>query len=96
MKKLKAKLNQLNAGFDPELALLMLQDAGYNVDYKLSKDKEWFKYLLLDPQTSGGLLCSIDPNDSEKAIKDLSKLDLESGIIGEIIEKKEKSIYIFE
>ena len=67
-----------------------------NVEYKLSRDKEWFKYLLLDPQTSGGLLCSIDPNDSDKAIKDLSKLDLESGIIGEIIEKKEKSIYVFE
>ena len=64
-----------------------------NVEYKLSRDKEWFKYLLLDPQTSGGLLCSIDPNDS---VKDLSKLDLESGIIGEIIEKKEKSIYVFE
>ena len=67
-----------------------------NVEYKLNEDKMWFKYLLLDPQTSGGLLCSIDPNDAEKANKDLSKLDLESNIIGEIIEKKEKSIYVLE
>ena len=67
-----------------------------NVDYKLSKEKEWYKYLLLDPQTSGGLLCSMDKKDANKAIKDLSQLDLESNIIGEIIEKKEKSIYVLE
>ena len=66
------------------------------VEYQLSKDKMWYKYLLLDPQTSGGLLCSIDPKDADKAAKDLSKLDLESNIIGEIIEKKEKSIYVLE
>lgn len=65
-----------------------------NVEYKLSKEKEWYKYLLLDPQTSGGLLCSMDPKDADKAIKDLSKLDLESNIIGNIIEKKDKSIYV--
>ena len=64
------------------------------VEYHLSKDKEWYKYLLLDPQTSGGLLCSIDKNDANNAIKDLKKLDLESGIIGEVIAKKEKSIYV--
>ena len=67
-----------------------------DVEYNLSKDKEWYKHLLLDPQTSGGLLCSMDPNDANKAIKDLKQLELESSIIGEIIEKKEKSIYIFE
>ena len=67
-----------------------------SVEYQLSKGKIWYKYLLLDPQTSGGLLCSMDSNDAEKAIKDLSKLDLESNIIGEIIEKKEKSIYVLE
>ena len=66
------------------------------VEYKLSKEKEWYKYLLLDPQTSGGLLCSMDQNDANKAIKELSQLDLESNIIGEIIEKKGKSIYILE
>ena len=67
-----------------------------DVEYKLNKDKEWYKYLLLDPQTSGGLLCSMDPNDAQQAINDLKKLDLESNIIGEIIEKKEKSIYVLE
>ena len=63
---------------------------------KLSKEKEWYKYLLLDPQTSGGLLCSMDKNDADKAIRDLSKLDLESKIIGEILEKKEKGIYVLD
>ena len=67
-----------------------------SVEYQLKKDKMWYKYLLLDPQTSGGLLCSIDSKDAEKALNDLSNLDLESNIIGEIIEKKEKSIYVLE
>ena len=67
-----------------------------SVEYQLKRDKMWYKYLLLDPQTSGGLLCSIDSNDAEKALNDLSKLDLESNIIGEIIGKREKSIYVLE
>ena len=55
---------------------------------------EWIKQLGYDPQTSGGLLCSIDANDAEKAIAELSKLDIKSCIIGEVIEKKEKAIYM--
>ena len=66
------------------------------VEYKLNKDNEWYKYLLLDPQTSGGLLCSMDPKDADKAIKDLSELELKSNIIGEITNKREKSIYVLQ
>lgn len=55
---------------------------------------EWIKQLGYDPQTSGGLLCSIDANDAEKAIAELSKLDIKSCVIGEVIEKKEKAIYM--
>ena len=67
-----------------------------SVEYKLNKDNEWYKYLLLDPQTSGGLLCSMDPKDADKAIKVLSELELKSNIIGEITNKREKSIYVLQ
>ena len=82
--------NKMITGASPRNEDKIIND----VEYKLSEEKKWYKYLLLDPQTSGGLLCSIDPNDANKAINDLNKLDLESNIIGEIMEKKEKSIYV--
>ncbi len=55
---------------------------------------EWIKLLGYDPQTSGGLLCSIDANDADKAMEELSKLELKSAIVGEIIEKDSKCIYM--
>ena len=54
---------------------------------------DWIKQLGYDPQTSGGLLCSIDANDAEKAMEELSKLDIKSAIIGEVINKQDKAIY---
>ena len=54
----------------------------------------WIKLVGYDPQTSGGLLCSIDANDVEKAMEELSKLELKSAVIGEVIDKKDKAIYM--
>ncbi|MBR1454257.1 MAG: hypothetical protein IJ593_06390 [Lachnospiraceae bacterium] len=47
-----------------------------------------------DPQTSGGLLCSIDKDDADIAIKELEKLEVKSAVIGEIVEKSDKAIYL--
>ena len=54
----------------------------------------WIKLLGYDPQTSGGLLCSIDSADAERALNELNKLDIKSCIIGEVVDKKEKAIYM--
>lgn len=62
------------------------------VDFENISD--WQKLVLYDPQTSGGLICAIDAKDANKAIEDLAKLDMKSAIIGEVIEKREKAIYI--
>lgn len=51
--------------------------------------------ILFDPQTSGGLLVSMEASDAEKAIVEIRKLGLPCGIIGEIVEKKEKKIYVY-
>ena len=54
----------------------------------------WIKLLGYDPQTSGGLLCSINEKDADSALNELNKLEIESEIIGEIINKDIKSIYM--
>ncbi len=51
--------------------------------------------LLYDPQTSGGLLVAIDKNDVEKALESLSaNTDNEFAVVGQVISKGEKAIYI--
>ena len=55
---------------------------------------EWIKLLGYDPQTSGGLLCSIDAKDAESALSELSRLELKSAIVGEVLDKKDKVIYM--
>jgi selenide,water dikinase len=50
---------------------------------------------LYDPQTSGGLLFSIRPERAQACLTELSdKNNLKSAIIGEIIGRNQKSIYI--
>ena len=50
--------------------------------------------VLFDPQTSGGLLISIDPSDAELALAELKALGLQCGIVGKVTEKLEKSVYV--
>ncbi|MEA4896464.1 MAG: selenide, water dikinase SelD [Oscillospiraceae bacterium] len=50
--------------------------------------------ILFDPQTSGGLLISIDPTDAESAYAELKALGLACGIVGYVTEKRKKSVYV--
>lgn len=50
--------------------------------------------ILFDPQTSGGLLVSMDREDAKKAVKEIEALGLPCGIVGEITEKQEKSVTV--
>lgn len=58
-----------------------------NIDFAMQE-------ILLDPQTSGGLLISVAPEDAEAMLRELQTLSLPCGKVGEICEKKEKEIYI--
>jgi len=42
--------------------------------------------ILFDPQTSGGLLISVPPEESQKLLKEIATLGLSCGIVGEIVE----------
>lgn len=50
--------------------------------------------ILLDPQTSGGLLISVAPEDAEELLAELQTLSLPCGMVGEVTDKQEKEIYI--
>nr|WP_315022542.1 selenide, water dikinase SelD [uncultured Aminipila sp.] len=55
---------------------------------------EEYKDLVCDPQTSGGLLVSVDKEHSDDIIKKLHQAmpDMKLGIIGKVLDKKEKYI----
>lgn len=50
--------------------------------------------VLFDPQTSGGLLISVNPSDVEKLFESLIDSEIEASIIGKIIDKREYKIYV--
>ena len=52
--------------------------------------------ILLDPQTSGGLLISVAPDDAEALLEELKMLSLPCGMVGEVTEKQEKEIYVMK
>ncbi|MDQ6904378.1 MAG: AIR synthase-related protein, partial [Bacteroidota bacterium] len=62
----------------------------------ISQIGEFEKALLADPQTSGGLLITVDPENA----KDVQDLFLKNGLdkfikpIGRLTEKKEKIIFV--
>ena len=62
----------------------------------ISGVKEVYGDLLFDPQTSGGLLYAVEAKYGEEIIKALkgSSLATEVAIIGKVVPKKEKLIYV--
>ena len=50
--------------------------------------------MLYDPQTSGGLLASVDKEDVPAIMEELEKLGLPCGVVGEILPKQEKAVII--
>ena len=52
--------------------------------------------ILFDPQTSGGLLISIDGNDATAALNEMKEAGLNAEIIGNVSEKKESPIYLYK
>ncbi len=50
--------------------------------------------VLYDPQTSGGLLVSINKDDAEDAIKELKEKKIDAKIVGQISKKYDKSIFV--
>lgn len=50
--------------------------------------------ILFDPQTSGGLLVSVAPEEGAKALEELRRLGMSCGIVGTITERRRKKVYV--
>jgi selenide,water dikinase len=86
-----------------EYASMGLVPAGSHGNEAYLKDRFDFKKpnsktdisVLCDPQTSGGLLIFVKKNNAKKLLKDLKDNSIiHAQIIGSVIEKNEKTIYI--
>ena len=85
----------------PEYAKMGLIPAGAYRNRSFTEDKvdvggveEYIQDLFFDPQTSGGLLISTDPESAEKIMKDLADagMDTPFAVIGRVVEKGDADI----
>ena len=50
--------------------------------------------ILFDPQTSGGLLVSMDPEDAPAALEELKKLGLPCAVVGKITGRGPEAVIV--
>lgn len=50
--------------------------------------------VLYDPQTSGGLLAAVESECAQKLLQELREAGMPAAIVGEIVEQREKEIYV--
>lgn len=79
----------------------LLVTGGGQRNRKFLEDKVDFTFddtaleeVLYDPQTSGGLLFSIDPKYTNEVLEKLNTLDLKSSRIGRVTEKQDHEIIV--
>ena len=73
------------------------KNRGYSIDQvDCGEVAEHYVDLLYDPQTSGGLLVSVSPEQAEEMIEDFAAkgMDTKISIIGKVLEKGEKLIHL--
>lgn len=63
-------------------------------DVKFQDVPFWMEEILFDPQTSGGLLASVTPEDAKSALKKLKKLGLPCAAVGRITKRRENKIIV--
>lgn len=56
---------------------------------------DYMQEILLDPQTSGGMLLSVSPKDAKELMKELDDLELRSSIVGEVQDRKDANVIVY-
>jgi selenide,water dikinase len=62
--------------------------------HKISELEERQKYILADPQTSGGLLIAVEPQDTEEFERVATENGMSLQPFGELVRKQEKVVYV--
>lgn len=68
-------------------------EAGVCVEGKVSRP---MMDICFDPQTSGGLLIAINPEDALSCVDEMKASGVDAVIIGEAVDKKDYPIYLYE
>lgn len=63
-----------------------------NVD--IAETPSWLQEIMLDPQTSGGLLFTVKPDSLEEISKEFKAKNIEFWVIGSVVEKNNKNIIV--
>ena len=74
------------------------KNRGYSIGkVETGNIEEYYLDLLYDPQTSGGLLISVAPEDLKNVLKDFQEahMDTAVSVIGTVAEKSDKLIRLF-
>lgn len=74
------------------------QNNRHRVENKVNFEMNDFELeeILYDPQTSGGLLVSVDADDLKNIQADFLKANMDVYVIGQVIQKEQYSIYVKE
>lgn len=64
------------------------------INYESTVEEVYIEDLLFDPQTSGGLLYTLEESEANRLVEELKGNNIESSIIGYVEEKKDKYLYI--
>ncbi|MDO4679981.1 MAG: selenide, water dikinase SelD [Aerococcus sp.] len=103
--KFSAQINVKDVPFIPkayECAREFLVTAGgqknrnyLEQDVQFDFDDYAMEEIFYDPQTSGGLLISVDPEEAEALVTALNESDkMDAHLIGHVVEKRDRAIYI--
>lgn len=90
---LKGAVEFASMGLIPEGAYFNKKHIGDKVEFKDSVEDE-MRDIMYDPQTSGGLLISLERDRAEKLLKLLDGGPNEYALIGEVVEREEKDIVV--
>jgi selenide, water dikinase len=84
----------LNQGSFPGGTVRNWDSYGHKVEMNRNENFEIQKYILADPQTSGGLLIAVLPENEKDFLAIASENGFELECFGEFVERKEKNIYV--
>lgn len=93
------KLPVLNGAYEAAKEFMFTQGGQKNRNHLQEKvafefDDYAMEEILYDPQTSGGLMLCTDSENAERMVREMNENGIPAAIIGKIIPKEEKAIYI--